>query len=140
MCRRSQECNRISLHRTFLVPLQLLMSANPPRYRDSCCTTIQLQHTKSNYYYYNNNIQIQLLLLLQQHTNPTTITPTTTTYKSNYYYYNIQIKIISLTHMGWTFFLFCVASKRSIQLVLLPIQGPERTYQSPNIRTTCQMF
>jgi hypothetical protein len=129
MCRRSQGCSRISLHRTFLVPLRLLLSANPSRYRDSCCTTIQLlqlQPTKANYYYYNNNIQIQLQLL--QHTNPTS---TTTTYNSK-----------SFPWHTWSGpFLFCVASKKSIQLVL-PSQGPERIlkgHTKSQHTTTCHM-
>jgi len=130
MCRRSQECSRISLHRTFLVPL-----------RGCCCLPIPLvigtlAAPQSNYYNYN----------LQ---NPTTTT-TTTTYKSNYNYYNIQIQLVLLQHTtqnhffdthGVDLFLFCVASKKSIQLVL-PSQGPGRIlkgHTKSQHRTTCHM-
>jgi hypothetical protein len=105
MCRRSQECSRISLHRTSLVPLRLLLSANPSRYRDSCCTTIQLQQL--------------------QHTN------------SNYYYCTIQIKISSLTHMGWTFFVLCCLQKEHPTSVTNPRSWKD--IPSPNIKTTCHM-
>jgi hypothetical protein len=104
MCRRSQECSRISLHRTFLVPLRLLLSANPSRYRDSCCTTmqlLQLQHTKSNYYY------------------------------------NIQIKTISLTHMGWTFFVLCCLQKEHPTSVAKPRFWKDIPSPNKELHATC---
>ncbi len=113
MCRRSQECSRISLHRTFLVPL-----------RGCCCLPIPLvigtlAAPQSNYYYNNNNIQIQLQLL--QHTNPTS---TTTTYNSK-----------SFPWHTWSgpFFVLCCLQKEHPTSVAKPRswKDPERTYQVP---------